>query len=113
MRLVHRALKPANVLLSPAGPRVIDFGIARAVDSSRLTATGQIIGTPDFMAPEQIEGLRECGPEDRCSARRRGLLDELGQVEGLAEFLDQRELGLEVVDVVFLVGQDVLEDLRR
>jgi len=61
--LVHRDLKPANVLLSPAGPRVIDFGIARAVDASRLTVTGQMIGTPDFMAPEQIEGMRESGPE--------------------------------------------------
>ena len=43
--LVHRDLKPANVLLASDGPRVIDFGISRAVTDSRLTATGAIIGT--------------------------------------------------------------------
>ncbi len=59
--LTHRDLKPANVLLSPAGPKVIDFGIARAADATQLTGTGQIIGTLDFMAPEQIEG-RDSGP---------------------------------------------------
>jgi serine/threonine protein kinase/outer membrane protein assembly factor BamB len=59
--LVHRDLKPANVLLASDGPRVIDFGIARALTESRLTATGSVIGTPGYMSPEQVEGL-ECGP---------------------------------------------------
>ncbi|MCX4097847.1 serine/threonine-protein kinase [Nocardia sp. alder85J] len=52
--LVHRDLKPANVILAEDGPRVIDFGIARAVgDGSDLTGTGSIIGSPAFMSPEQ------------------------------------------------------------
>lgn len=52
--LVHRDLKPSNVLLSLDGPRVIDFGISRAVDATTLTHTGAAIGSPAFMAPEQI-----------------------------------------------------------
>jgi Protein kinase domain/Pentapeptide repeats (8 copies) len=56
--LIHRDLKPSNVLLSESGPRVIDFGIARAFDASAtaLTATGQVIGTPGFIAPEVHRG---------------------------------------------------------
>ncbi|WBP84685.1 outer membrane protein assembly factor BamB family protein [Kitasatospora cathayae] len=54
--LVHRDLKPSNVLLAADGPRVVDFGIARAVDGDRLTRTGVAIGTPGFMSPEQANG---------------------------------------------------------
>ena len=54
--LVHRDLKPSNVLLAADGPRVIDFGIARAVQAPMLTRTGFRVGSPQFMAPEQIQG---------------------------------------------------------
>ncbi|MEO5875493.1 MAG: serine/threonine-protein kinase [Streptosporangiaceae bacterium] len=54
-KLVHRDLKPSNVLLSATGPRVIDFGIARALDvESHNTATGAVIGSAGWMAPEQV-----------------------------------------------------------
>ncbi|MBD0693119.1 hypothetical protein BG452_40350 [Streptomyces sp. CBMA123] len=54
--LVHRDLKPSNVLLADDGPRVIDFGIARALDGASITRTQTVIGTPGYMAPEQIAG---------------------------------------------------------
>ncbi len=55
--LVHRDLKPGNVLLADDGPRVIDFGIARAVEGGTdLTHTGVILGSPAFMSPEQADG---------------------------------------------------------
>ncbi|WP_194852873.1 serine/threonine-protein kinase [Nocardia sp. SYP-A9097] len=55
--LVHRDLKPGNILLTPEGARVIDFGIARAVETDgQLTATGTMIGSPAYMSPEQAEG---------------------------------------------------------
>ncbi|MDX3110440.1 serine/threonine-protein kinase, partial [Nonomuraea angiospora] len=58
--IVHRDFKPANVLLGPGGPRVIDFGIARAMDDA-LTHTSSIVGTPAYMAPEQLAG-QSVGP---------------------------------------------------
>jgi outer membrane protein assembly factor BamB len=54
--IVHRDLKPTNVLLAADGPRVIDFGIARALDGAVLTTTGYALGSPSYMAPEQVAG---------------------------------------------------------
>ncbi|WP_371680868.1 protein kinase [Streptomyces sp. NBC_01276] len=54
--IVHRDLKPSNILLSDQGPYVIDFGIARAADATQVTASGGIVGTPQFMSPEHALG---------------------------------------------------------
>ncbi|MFF5261648.1 serine/threonine-protein kinase [Actinomadura viridis] len=55
--VVHRDFKPANVLMAEDGPRVIDFGIAKALDGTS-TMTSQVVGTPAYMAPEQVSGQK-------------------------------------------------------
>ncbi|MFF5212377.1 protein kinase [Streptosporangium sp. NPDC000396] len=60
--VIHRDLKPGNVIIQDGRPVLIDFGIAQAVDATRLTQTGMFIGTPGYLAPEIIEG-HEAGAE--------------------------------------------------
>ena len=62
--VVHRDLKPSNVLLAEDGPRVIDFGISRAAESTALTQTGLVVGSPGFMSPEQAIGGAVGPPSD-------------------------------------------------
>jgi serine/threonine protein kinase len=56
MTIVHRDLKPSNVIVAEDGPRLLDFGIARAADASRITHTGLAVGSPAFMSPERAGG---------------------------------------------------------
>jgi predicted Ser/Thr protein kinase len=62
--VVHRDLKPGNVMLVDGQPVVIDFGIAHVPDSTRLTQTGMVMGTPGYLAPEVIEGQQSSGASD-------------------------------------------------
>lgn len=54
-KLTHRDLKPANIMIAQDGPRIIDFGISRPDEGTEITSTGAILGTPSYMAPEQIQ----------------------------------------------------------
>ncbi|MGW2051480.1 protein kinase domain-containing protein [Streptomyces sp. NPDC001858] len=62
--IVHRDLKPSNVILGADGARVIDFGVVQATDSTSITATGQNVGTPAFMSPEQVRGKEVTAASD-------------------------------------------------
>ncbi len=62
--VVHRDLKPGNVMLDDGQPVVIDFGIAHIQDSTRLTKTGLVMGTPGYLSPEIIEGKEASGASD-------------------------------------------------
>ncbi|WP_223145084.1 protein kinase domain-containing protein [Actinotalea subterranea] len=54
--VLHRDLTPGNVMVTPRGPVLIDFGIAQAVDDARVTSTGLVVGTPGYLSPELLEG---------------------------------------------------------
>ncbi len=62
--VIHRDLKPGNVLMAPDGPRIIDFGISSAAEAASLTDSGVFIGSPGFMSPEQAEGMPVGPPSD-------------------------------------------------
>ncbi|KUL38902.1 hypothetical protein ADL22_16775 [Streptomyces sp. NRRL F-4489] len=62
--VVHRDLKPSNILVTAQGPRIIDFGIARAFGDEHLTNVGSAVGTPAFMSPEQAAGLEHAAAGD-------------------------------------------------
>ncbi|MEV6161592.1 serine/threonine-protein kinase [Streptomyces sp. NPDC052052] len=62
VRVLHRDLKPGNVLLGADGPKVIDFGIAQAFDATQLTRTGVVVGSPGYISPEHVNGSRALVP---------------------------------------------------
>ena len=66
--VIHRDLKPSNIVIASTGPKLIDFGIAQALDDTPFTRTGMIVGTPTWMAPEQIDAMVVGKPADLFAA---------------------------------------------
>jgi serine/threonine protein kinase len=66
--VLHRDVKPANVIMAEGGPKLIDFGIAHVSDATSVTATGLVAGSPAWFSPEQIEGLELTSATDVFSA---------------------------------------------
>ena len=66
--VIHRDLKPSNIVIASTGPKLIDFGIAQALDDTPFTRTGVTVGTPTWMAPEQIEAMGVGKPADLFAA---------------------------------------------
>lgn len=62
--IAHRDLKPANIVLSPEGPRVLDFGVARAIDQTALTRTGSVLGSPGWISPDHYQGAPPSTADD-------------------------------------------------
>ncbi|GAA1242764.1 hypothetical protein GCM10009609_02740 [Pseudonocardia aurantiaca] len=119
MGLLHRDVKPSNVLLAADGARLIDFGIARAVDGAGMTSTGMMIGTPGFMSPEQADGT-ELGPASDVfslgavlvlAATGRGPFGEGGPVAVMRRILDDApDLGALAEPVRGVVARCLVRD---
>jgi serine/threonine protein kinase len=66
--VIHRDIKPGNILISETGPKIIDFGIAQDLDATSLTSTGSLAGSPAWLSPEQIDGATLTSASDLFSA---------------------------------------------
>lgn len=62
--IIHRDVKPSNVILSPSGAKLTDFGLARRAEGSGLTTSGRVMGSLPYMAPEQVKGVNVTGASD-------------------------------------------------
>lgn len=107
LEIVHRDVKPANIIMSDTGPKLIDFGIAQDFDATSLTMTGLVAGSPAWLSPEQLEGTPITPGSD---------LYSLGSVlvfaaTGRSPWGTETSMSLQVVYQKILAGQPDLEGL--